>query len=293
MKVSLNDKQTLVRLVICHSNIKKGNPIEVKPGYSFVFLTEAGFCYISNQSKWDVFKSEESIYDLLTSDAKNKVFAKGLNAKGKSITYNTYKVIYTEKMLMPDHDIEVASIIGDVGGIYNLPLPDNFSEQNINRKWSSLIEKLKRNVGFDPTLVNKENIPFSSESKSKIKDYLNAKNIQEKHFGKVSHRYYSSTKVDSTKDFADKYHKELKLNKKSRKYVRAGRTLKKMMDKNSEFYVPPGIYIIAGCRNIGFEEEPIVSVNGSRRRTSNAPFNNNYQRAKELNRTAKKTLILN
>ena len=295
MEVLLNDRKTKVKLVICHSNIKKNaageiKTVIVKPGYTFVFLTEAGFCFISTQSKWNVFKNENKIIELLTSNAQNALFSKGFNSKGDVITYNTFKVMYTANMEMPEHEIEIASIIGDAGGIYTLPLANNFSEVEIEGKWNNLINNLSKDVGFDPSKKKNKEVAFTNDSKSRIKNYITFKHAKELEFGKLSHRYYSSTKVNTTLDFFRKYHKEIKLNKK--KNIRAGRTLGKMMDKKSEFYVPPGIYIIAGCRNIGFNEEPAVSSAGIRMRYNGTMFNNKDKKAKELNMKAKRYLTL-
>ena len=70
--------------------------------------------------------------------------------------------------------------------------------------------------------------------------------------------------------------------------------------KRREFRSPPGIYIITGCRNIGFEDEPEVKQNGTRMKSNtNTPFNshnklkNAIKLAKKLNGKASGVLRLN
>ena len=303
MKVLIDNKPTDVKLVVCHSNItlKKDkenkpiplNPIEVKKGYTFVFLTEVGFCYLSEQSKWDLFKNEDNIIKLLSTDEKNNVFASGTNASGKRIKYNGYKVMYTEGMDMPDHDIEFPALIDDIEGIYRLPLDRRFTEQTIKMSWISLTSQLKEEEGFNylkPPQRKSDEIAFSKRATDNIKNYIEFKKETEKNLGKISSSYYLSTEAKTSYDFMRKYHKEVK--KVKGDLIRSERSLKKMMDKKSKFYVPPGIYIIAGCRNIGFEEEPTVSNNGTRSRVAKRNnYNlNNYNLAKRLNDQAMRVL---
>ena len=303
MKVLIDNKPTDVKLVVCHSNITllkdkqektiPLKPIKVKKGYTFVFLTEVGFCYLSKQSKWDLFKNEDNILKLLSTDEKNNVFANGTNATGKRIKYNGYKVMYTENMDMPDHDIEFPALIDDIEGIYRLPLDRRFTEQAIKMSWNSLTLQLKMEEGFNYLKTPKrksDEIDFSKRAIDSIKNYIEFKKETEKDLGKISSSYYSSTETKTSNDFLRKYHKEVK--KVKGDLIRSDRSLKKMMDKKSKFYVPPGIYIIAGCRNIGFEEEPTVSNNGTRSRvvTKNNDTGKNYNLAKRLNYQAKKVL---
>ena len=276
-----------VRLVLAHSNIKAADPIKVKPGYTFIFLTEVGFCFLPSKRKYKVFKSEETINKLLTGNNVNSVFANGTNKNNQPIKYNNYKAIYTEGMTMPDHEIEFAPIIGDVGGIFNLPLRDDFKESPVSGEFTNVMKSVKSEAN---TNSNENNTELTKNTKQKIKNFVKYKNDFEKYHGKVSHRYYFSTKVNTALDFHNKYHKEFKYNKRTKKLVRAGRDMRKMMDKKSEFYIPPGIYFMAGCRTIG--DELIVKENGSRSRNSNLNLktNNVYQIAKTLNKKAKRTI---
>jgi hypothetical protein len=209
----------------------------------------------------------------LTSSEENDAFSNGTNVNGKEMIYKTFKPIYTEGMDMPDHEIEMASFIGDTSGIYKLPLDENFNEGFIMREWKRLQNTLK-----------KENDP--SERMKIIRNYVNFKNGTEKDFGKMSHRYYRSIRVDAPD-------MEYKKSRTTGKFVRSNRTLSKMMTKGNEFYVSPGIYIIAGCRTIGYQDEPVVKENGSRiRKTTKELFNTNsaYKTAQNMNRKAKTKL---
>lgn len=307
MSVNANGVDTDVRLVVCHSNIRvkpdgEIKTVRVKEGYTFVFLTEVGFSYLCTQKKFDVFKSEEGVKELLSSGKHNDIFRNGTNAKNNPIKYNQFKAIYTADMVMPDHEIEMSGLIGDASGIFSLPLPQKFSERPIQKKWEKLINKLE-NQNIERNLTNNE--------QTAIKNYVKEKEEIERKFGKMKHRYYGGTSVDTTSDFKVRQHKEMKRPKPG-EYKRAFRTLGKMMapaptssvtdaeKKRREFHSPPGIYIITGCRNIGFEDEPEVKQNGTRTKVNtNIPFNKNVTigniltRARKLNSNAKNLLRLN
>ena len=307
MSVNANGVDTDVRLVVCHSNIrvKRDGEIKttvVKPGYTFVFLTEVGFSYLCTQKKFDVFKSEEGVKELLSSGKHNDIFRNGTNAKNNPIKYNQFKAIYTADMVMPDHEIEMSGLIGDASGIFSLPLAENFSERPIQNKWEELVNKLGN--------INTERNLTGDEQKA-IKSYVKEKEEIERKFGKMKHRYYGGTSVQTTSDFKSREHKEMKRTKPG-EYKRAFRTLGKMMapaptnrvtdteKKRREFHSPPGIYIITGCRNIGFEDEPEVKQNGTRTKVNtNTPFNKNKKLkgavtlARKLNKKAKGVLRLN
>jgi hypothetical protein len=315
MKVHVIDKnkhinETDVRLVVCHSNIRlkrknKKDPnrkemktVTVKPGYTFVFLTEVGFCYESTAEKYDVFKSEQGVIDLLSSNRKNIIFNTGYDAKGNLIQYKQFKAIYTEGMEMPDHEIEMASLIGDLSGIFSLPLPKNFTESPMQKKWQNLQEELG-DINIERNLNPNE--------QNKIKEFVSTKQKIEKELGKMTHKYYAGTSVKTTEEFRKRKTLEMKRNHRDGEYKRAFRTLDKMMQpapitnvtdtvkKQREFHTPPGIYIITGCRNIGFEAEPEVQRNGKRTRVNTKNnFNNNHvvKKAKKLNKIAKRNLRL-
>lgn len=292
MKVTYNEKDTEVRLMLCHSNIKDSTKmIKVKSGYAFVFLTEVGFCFQSTKERIDVFKDENAIVELLSGSRQNAVFAKGYNAKNKVVSYKQFKAIYTEDTPMPDHEIEFASFMEDYNGIFRLPLPQKFSEDVLQKRWKTLFKIIKSEVGFNPSDERNVDVGFSKNTIDKISKYVNLKDSEEKVFGKVYHKYYKSTKIKSTKNFTEKYHKEMKVD--GKKLKRAGRTLGKMMDKKSEFYVPPGIYLIAGCRNIGFQNEPTVhSITGKRMKDSHERMsaNKTYTIARNQNYKSLKTI---
>lgn len=286
MKVTYNEKDTEVRLMLCHSNIKDSTKmIKVKPGYAFVFLTEVGFCFQSTKERIDVFKDENAIIELLSGSSQNHVFAKGYNSKNKIISYKQFKAIYTQDIPMPDHEIEFASFMEDYNGIFRLPLPQNFSEDVLRKRWRTMFKSIKTEVGFNPSDKRNVDVEFSKKTIDNISKYVNLKDEEEKKFGKISHKYYKSTKIKTTKNFTNRYHKEMKVD--GKKLKRAGRTLGKMMDKKSEFYVPPGIYLIAGCRNIGFQNEPIVhSATEKRMKNSHERMsaNKTYTLARKQNR---------
>lgn len=303
MSVKVNEADTDVRLVVCHSNIRiksdgKIKTTTVKPGYTFVFLTEVGFCYLAEQKKYNVFKTKQGVIDLLSSNKKNHIFRNGTNAKNNPIKYNQFKAIYTEGMEMPDHEIEMSGLIGDASGIYSLPLPNNFSEDRIKRKWRELEQKL----GNKST-----HRKFTNPERNAIKTFVKEKEEIERKFGKMKHRYYGGTSVETTSDLKIREYKEMKRTKPG-EYKRAFRTLEKMMapaptthiteteKKRREFHSPPGIYIITGCRNIGYQAEPEVKQNGTRTRVNtNTPFNKNHvvKKAKKLNSKANGVLRLN
>lgn len=307
MNVKVNGADNDVRLVVCHSNMrimKDGSlkTIKVKPGYTFVFLTEVSFSYCSTQQKFDVFKTKEGVKELLSSGKHNDIFRNGTNVKNNPIKYNQFKAIYTEGMEMPDHEIEMSGLIGDASGIFSLPLPGNFSERPIQNKWGELVNKLE-----DQSV--KRNL--TENEQTAIKSFVKEKEEIERNFGKMKHRYYGGTSVQTTSDFRVREHKEMKRTKPG-EYKRAFRTLEKMMapaptkhvtdteKKRREFHSPPGIYIITGCRNIGFEDEPEVKQNGTRARANtNTPFNKNIKVKKavtlgrKLNKKAKGVLRLN
>lgn len=306
MKVNVIDKEknireTDVKLVICHSNIRvkqseEIKTVTVKKGYTFVFLTEVAFGYECAQKKNDIFKTEKGVKELLSTGKQNNVFRTGTNAQYNPIEYKQFKAIYTEGMEMPDHEIEMSGLIGDVSGIFSLPLPENFSEDRINKKWKCLENKLgpmEKKRRLTPT------------EKKLIKDFVEEKDKIEKKLGKMRHRYYGGTSVQTTSGYHLRQHKELKRSKGV--YKRAFRTLEKMMapvstnhitdteKKRREFHCPPGIYIITGCRNIGFDDEPDVKPNGTRtRKGTNTPLNKNKEikKAKKLNKEANKLLTL-
>lgn len=307
MSVKVNGVDTDVRLVVCHSNMrikkdKKLKTITVKRGYTFVFLTEVAFSYVCTQKKFDVFKTRKGVKELLSSEKQDDVFRNGTNVKNNPIKYNQFKAIYTAGMKMPDHEIEMSGLIGDASGIFSLPLAKNFSERPMQNKWGVLINKLG-NINAERNLTGDE--------KKAIKSYVKEKEEMERQFGKMKHRYYGGTSVQTTSDFKSREHKEMKRTKPG-EYKRAFRTLEKMMapaptkhvtdteKKRREFHSPPGIYIITGCRNIGFEAEPEVKQNGTRaRENTNTPFNKNKKVKKavslgrKLNKKAKGVLRLN
>lgn len=307
MSVNANGVDTDVRLVVCHSNMrimKDGSlkTIEVKPGYTFVFLTEVAFSYCSTQKKFDVFKTKKGVKELLSSGNQNHIFQDGTNAKNNPIKYNQFKAIYTAGMEMPDHEIEMSGLIGDASGIFSLPLAKRFSENPIRESWEELVNKLgNQNVERN----------FTQNEQTAIKSFVKEKEEMERQFGKMKHRYYGGTSVKTTSDFKKRQHAEMKRTKPGQ-YKRAFRTLEKMMTpaptkhvtdtekKRREFHSPPGIYIITGCRNIGFADEPEVKQNGTRTKVNtNTPFNNNNKTkmavisAKNLNRKATNVLRLN
>jgi hypothetical protein len=194
-------------------------------------------------------------------------------------------------------DIEFSSIIGDSGGIYKLPLAHDFQNSLVRTKFSALKNDIKKETGVNATLPNYRNnkTKLSFNLKQKIKNYLAWKDLYEKSAGKVSHRYYQSTSINTVGDFATKYHKELKRNKRTGKLVRSGRTLAKMMNEKSEFYIKPGIYIVLGCRNIGFANQPLVnqmSHKRSRPTNSNNKYNTHIENVRKYNQNMPKKIKL-
>lgn len=302
MSVKVNGVDTDVRLVVCHSNMrikkdKKLKTITVKRGYTFVFLTEVAFSYVCTQKKFDVFKTRKGVKELLSSEKQDDVFRNGTNVKNNPIKYNQFKAIYTAGMKMPDHEIEMSGLIGDASGIFRLPLHKNFTERSIRNKWEELVENKLGNLNGERNLTKNE--------QTAIKSYVKEKEEIERKFGKMKHTYYGGTSVKTTSDFRNREHKEMKrgVRRGKQTYIRAFRTLEKMMmpkKSKEEFSSPPGIYIITGCRNIGFEDEPEVKQNGTRTKVNtNTPLNKNkivgeiIEQARALNSNATNLLRLN
>jgi hypothetical protein len=253
-------KNLPVRLITGHSNIKIGEPIEIKPGYFFIFLTPVGFCFSGTQIRFNTFKDARKIEQLLSSFNlnQNNSFRLSTNGRNKPMTYNYFKSIYSPGMVAPEHEIEFAKVLPDIQGIYHLPLNTNFSEISVKTKWNILLNEIynETNITMNKKSDNNKKAQFSKQLQLKIKNFLKFKNEEEKRFGKLSHRTYGSVNIKNTSDFRKKYHSELK--KVPGGTARADRTLSTLMDKQSEFYIPPGVYFIGGCRTIGFENEPAM-----------------------------------
>ena len=282
----------MLRLINCHSNIVPGKFVKVKLGYTFVFLTEAGFCLNLTQERMDFFQSTDKIKRLLTSSKEDYVFRKANNNQ----QYIDFKTIYNSdgNVLMPDMEIEFAKVIGNTGGIYNLPLRSRLVNSKIKQKMNELKEIIKNEAGINnPTDSRHRFLPtkLSPYFREKYNNFLKFKEQHEINAGRINTRTYSSVEVKTVGDFAIKHGKEMK--KKGTKLIRAKRTLGSMMNKSSEFYVQPGIYIVLGCRNIGYENEPTIS--GKKRvRPNNVSNGYNYalEKVRQVNKQATRTKLL-
>lgn len=282
----------MLRLINCHSNIVPGKFVNVKSGYTFVFLTEAGFCLNLTQERMDFFQSTDKIKSLLTSSKQNHVFRKANNNQ----QYVNFKTIYNSHDDMPDMEIEFAKVIGNTGGIYKLPLQARLVNSKVKQKMNELKNIIKNETGINnPTDPSHKSLttPLPPKFKEKYNAFLKFKEQHEIAAGRLNTRTYGSVEVKTVGDFATKHGKELK--KKGTKLIRAKRTLSSMMNRNSEFYVQPGIYIVLGCRTIGYEDEPTIS--GKKRvRPNNVSNTNVYngalKKVRQLNKQASKTKLL-
>ena len=262
--------QQIVRLINCHSNhILKNNELELIPlqkGYTFIFLTEAGFPFCWTDQMYQKFKNEEKIIEFLNGYSQVE-FQKVFNEK-KEKYFNAEKPISLDKKrqrnspsLIPNLIIEFAPFIEDHVGIFKLPLKNDYRNSSTTsfNAIKSKISELYR-VNINKGIQSFENMELNDSIKKQINNFITSKNKYEKNHGKIKHGNKPKTNVSTVSDVISLYGQEIDKNNE-----RVQRTLREMMDPKSKFHITKGIYIIAGCRNIEFYNQPKISNRGVRR----------------------------